>query len=213
MRERLSESEILDLVERYPLPEGVEDCVMTQQELAEAMQVSVPTVTAWITKGMPVEQEGGTGKAYELRLSACWAWRQAQKAEESLRTEKVRRAQAAMRLALIGGAEGDSVMGLDPKTRREIISAQIEHERFQRERNQLLRREDVREAFDIALTLIRDGLNAAPDIIERRFALEPKIIDALIDICDEIQAGVRDSLDGFWRDRPVRDPQKTDLFQ
>ncbi|WP_018516468.1 terminase small subunit [Rhizobium leguminosarum] len=187
---------------------------MSREELADGMGVSLPTVTAWIAKGMPVTQEGGNGKAYELQLSACWAWRQAQRADEDLRSDKVKRAQAAMRLALVGGAAGDTIEALDPKTRRDIMAAQIEQERFQRERNQLMRRDDVHEMMELVYGIIRDRMNAAPDLIERRNALEPKVVQELIDACDDIVSDVRSAIDRFWRERPVRESagERRDLF-
>jgi len=209
----LTESEIQALIERYPLPAGVEDCIMTREELAEPFDVSTNTITAWISKGMPVLQEGGQGKAYELQLSACWAWRQAQKADENLQSEKVKRVQAALRLALVGGGAGDSIEALDPKTRKEILAVQMEQERFQRERNQLMRRDDVHDAFEIVFGIIRDRMNAAPDVIERKHALEPKLVQSMIDIFDDVVADVRGAVERFWRDRPVREgAQKRDLF-
>lgn len=210
----LTESEIQALCERYPLPEGVEDCVMSREELAETLQVSLNTVSAWLSKGMPMLQEGGPGKSYELQLSACFAWRQAQKADEDLRSAQVKRAQAAMRLALVGGAAGDTIEALDPKTRREIMAAQIEQERFQRERNQLMRRDDVHEMMELVYGIIRDRMNAAPDHIERRNALEPKLVQELIDACDDIVSDVRGAIDRFWRERPVREgaAERRDLF-
>ncbi|MBB2841287.1 UNVERIFIED_ORG: phage terminase Nu1 subunit (DNA packaging protein) [Rhizobium etli] len=210
----LTESEIQALCERYSLPEGVEDCVMSREELAETLQVSLNTVSAWLSKGMPMLQEGGPGRSYELQLSACFAWRQAQKADDDLRSAQVKRAQAAMRLALVGGAAGDTIEALDPKTRREIMAAQIEQERFQRERNQLMRRDDVLEMMELVYGIIRDRMNAAPDLIERRNALEPKLVQELIDACDDIVSDVRGAIDRFWRERPVREgaSDRRDLF-
>ncbi|WP_179874106.1 terminase small subunit [Rhizobium sp. L43] len=212
----MTENEIEALCKRYPLPEGVEDCVLSREELAETLETSLNTVTSWLSKGMPMVQEGGNGKAYELQLSACFAWRQAQKADEDLRSEKVKRAQAAMRLALVGGSAGETIEALDPKTRREIIAAQIEQERFQRDRNQLMRRDDVQETFEVVFGIIRDRMNAAPDIIERRSALaeHPKIVDDLLDTCDDVVSDVRNAIDRFWRERPMREgvAEKSDLF-
>ncbi|WP_026618331.1 phage terminase Nu1 subunit (DNA packaging protein) [Ensifer sp. WSM1721] len=209
----LTESQVLDLVARYPLPEGVVDCVMTREELAEAVAVSLPTITEWIGKGMPVKEMGGQGRPYQLVLSHCWAWRQAWKAQEDLRSEQVKRTQAAMRLALVGGSAGDSEMALDPKTRREILAVQIEQERFQRERNELLRRGDVSETFDTLLGIIRDTMESAPDRVERRQAIPPKVTDMLVEICDEMLAELRRRIEDFWDKRQVRDiRQARDLF-
>ncbi|ATE84715.1 hypothetical protein B9J07_25535 [Sinorhizobium sp. LM21] len=209
----LTESQILDLVARYPLPEGVVDCTMTREELAEAVAVSLPTITEWIGRGMPVKEMGGQGRPYQLVLSHCWAWRQAWKAQEDLRSDQVRKAQAAMRLALVGGSAGDSEMALDPKTRREILSVQIEQERFQRERNELLRRGDVSEAFDTLLSLVRDTMESAPDRIERRAAIPATVTDNLVEICDEMIVELRRRIEDFWSQRPLRDSrQPRDLF-
>lgn len=210
---KLTESQIEALVARYPLPEGVNDCVMTREELSEAVAVSLPTITEWIGRGMPVKEMGGQGKAYQLVLSHCWAWRQAWKAQEDLRSEQVKRAQAALRLALVGGSAGESEMALDPKTRREILAVQIEQERFQRERNELLRRNDVAEAFDTLFGLVRDTMESAPDRIERRQVIPPKATDMLVEICDELLIELRRRIADFWDGRQVRDlTQKRDLF-
>lgn len=211
MTHKLSAAEIAKLCKRYPLPADVDDCVMGRDELAEAFQVMANTVTAWIAKGMPVIKEGGQGKPYELQLSACWAWRQAQKADEALQSEKVKRAQAALRVALVGGSH-DAIEALDPKTRREIMAVQIEQERFRQERNELMRRDDVQEAFEVIFGILRDRMNAAPDVIERRHALEPAVVNQLIDICDEIVAGTRDAIERFWRDHPIRNDGSRDSF-
>jgi phage terminase Nu1 subunit (DNA packaging protein) len=177
---------------------------MTREELAESLAVSLPTITEWIGKGMPVKERGGQGKAYELQLSHCWAWRQAWKANEDLRSDQVKRAQAAMRLALVGGSSGDSLESLDPKTRREILAVQIEQERFQRERNELLKRDDVSETLDNLFGMIRDTLESAPDRIERKEALSPKVTSALVDICDELVNEMARRIAEFWAARPVK---------
>lgn len=186
---------------------------MNREELADALATSLNTVTAWINSGMPVQQTGGQGKAYELRLSHCWAWRQARKAEEDLRSTAVKEAQAAMRLALVGGAAGDSIEALDPKQRREILAAQIEHERFRAQRKQLMRREDVSDLLDQIFALVRDTMDAAPDRVERIEAIPPKAVQAFIEVCD----GVVDELHGrivkFWDlQREVHVSVKQDLF-
>ena len=100
----LSEADVAVLVEQYPLPKTVDDVVLNRDDLAQAMGVSINTVSQWIGNGMPVLQEGGNGKAYELRLSQCWAWRQATQAAEERRSAEISKAVQAMRLELVGGA-------------------------------------------------------------------------------------------------------------
>ena len=199
----LTEHQLADLVLRYPLPEGVPDAVMTREELAQAFATSLPTVSDWINKGMPVQQQGGPGKAYELRLSHCWAWRQAVKAREDLRSESVKRAQAAMRLALVGGESGDSLEALDPRTRKEIIQVQMMHEAFDKERNRLLAREDVETTLDELLALVRDTLDSAPDRIERKTGIPPKVVDVMVEICDGLVNELRHRIEQYFEARPV----------
>lgn len=211
--DELTQSQIDALMVQYPLPDGVGDCVMNREELADALATSMNTVTAWINAGMPVQQVGGQGKAYELRLSHCWAWRQAKKRDEDLRSEAVKRAQAAMRLALVGGASGDSIEALDPKTRREIIAAQREQEAFQRDRNQLLRRDDVRDMLEELFAMVRDVMESAPDQVERVTALPPKAVDELIKVCDGLVEEFGRKIDAFWDARRERaDYLKQDLL-
>ena len=116
------------LVARYPLPEGVPDAVLNREEMGEALGVSLNTVTAWINAGMPVQAEGRNGRPYELRLSHCYAWNEARRRDEEVRSAQARDAISAMRLALVGGKSGDSIEALDPKQRREILTAQLAHE-------------------------------------------------------------------------------------
>lgn len=209
----LTETGIEHLVERYPLPESVPDAIMTREELADALAVSLPTVSEWINRGMPVKEQGGQGRPYQLVLSHCWAWRQAWKAQEDLRSEEVKRAQAAMRLALVGGASGSSIEALDPKMRREIIAAQREHEMFARDRNNLLERQDVSDMLDQLLAMVRDTLESAPDRIERKEAIPPKAVTALVDICDAMVDEMRRRIEKYFQERPEGTAKrKRDLF-
>ena len=213
MADELTQSEIDDLVARYRLPDGVPDAVLNREELADALGTSINTISAWIAQGMPVQQVGGNGKAYELRLSHCHAWRQAQKASEELRSREAKEAIAAMRMALVGGSAGDSIEGLDPKSRREILTAQIEHERFKAQRNQLLRRDDVRDLLEDLFALCRDTMEAAPDRVERVEAIPAKAVQALIEICDGVIDEYRRRIEHFWEVRAESSaPEKRDLF-
>lgn len=203
MAERLTEEDISALLIRYPLPDGVEDVVMTREILADAMAVAVPTVSDWIGKGMPVRTMGGVGRAYELQLSHCWAWRQWQKAEQDAQTEKVRNAAAAMRLALVGGQSGTGIEALPPKERREIMEAQLVFEQWRRQRNELMPRNDVEGLLESVFSRVRIGLNSAPDVIEQRHGVPSAIVDALVDICDGILFAIRNDIETFFLDRPV----------
>lgn len=209
------EIDIDDLLARHPLPAGVPDAVLNREELAEALGTSLNTVSAWIGSGMPVQEHGRNGKPYELRLSHCFAWNEARKKSEELRSQAARDAISSMRLALVGGRSGDSIEALDPKQRREILTAQLAHEQLEAQRNKLLQRSDVKEALDVLMSLVRDGLDVAPDRIERDHPdLPSKAVDALVEICDGILDELALRIEAYWRDRPERGAEylRRDLF-
>lgn len=209
----LTDVEIAELVRRYPLPDGVRDVVLNREELAEALDTSINTISAWINAGMPVQQLGGNGKAYELRLAHCFAWRKAQRANEELRNREARDAIAAMRLALVGGKSGDSIEALDPKQRREIYAAQIEGERLAAQRKQLLRRDDVQEMTEGLLMLVRDTMESAPDRVERIATMPATAVNAFVDICDELVAEFDRKIRRFWDVNGVNVvPERKELF-
>jgi phage terminase Nu1 subunit (DNA packaging protein) len=212
---KLTDSEIEELVRRHSLPEGVEDCVLNREEMAEALATSLPSLSTWINAGMPVLKEGGNGQSYELQLAHCWAWRQEKRAVEDLASQKRRETIQAMRLALVGGEAGDSLEALPAKERREIIAVQMVQEEFQVSRNQLLRRDDVLEMTENLFAMVRDVMESAPDQVERVMPLPPKAVDALQEICDGLVKQFARKIDDYWADRPERKAAylKQDMFE
>ena len=213
MAGELTAQEIAELVARYPLREGVPDAVLNRSELAEFFDVSALTITAWVNDGMPVLSKGGQGQAYEFQASACWAWKAARDRAEDLRSEAARSAIAAQRLALVGGGLGDSVESLPPKERREILAAQMAHEQWLAARNQLLRRDDVVDMLTAVFAIVRNGLEAMPDRIERVSAIDAKTVAELIVQCDATVDTIRLEIERWIAERPEKQQQpKSDLF-
>ncbi|MEX3008994.1 terminase small subunit [Hoeflea sp. TYP-13] len=210
----LTRAQIRALVKQHPLPKSVDDVVLNREDLAAAMGVSINTITQWIASGMPVAQEGGNGKAYELQLSHCWAWRQASNAAEEQRSAEAKKAIQALRLELIGGASGESLDALGPKEKREIMAAQREQELFQAARNSLMKRDDVRELLEQMFAIFRDTLDAAPDRVERIEAISPKAVGAFVEVCDELLKEMERRIRDFWDLRPERGEEylKRDMF-
>jgi phage terminase Nu1 subunit (DNA packaging protein) len=215
MTDELTEREVADLVARFPLPDGVPDAVLNREEMAEALDTSLPSITAWINAGMPVRQTGANGRPYELVLSHCHAWNQARLNREALDRSERRTAIEAMRLALVGGKSGNSLEALDPKQRREILGAQVAQEELAATRNRLLRREDVHDLLENLMSIVRDTLDIAADRAERADpTLSPKAVSTLVEVCD----GIVDELEGrigkFFSDRPIRGAEfmRKDIF-
>lgn len=196
--DELTAREVEELVAQYPLLAGVPDATVNRSELAEFFGVSMLTISNWITAGMPVKSKGGQGQAYELQLSECWAWKCARDRTEQMRSEQARAAIEAQRLALVGGGVGDTIEALDPKTRREIIAAQIEDERFRAARKQLLQRDAVHDLLDELFRLMRDTMEAAPDRVERETGADAVVISALVDVCDGVVEELDRRIRAFW---------------
>jgi len=215
MREALNEKQIAQLVKQYPLPDDVPDAVLNRDQLAKAFSTSVNTITAWIDKGMPMLAAGKNGQGYEFQLSQCWAWRQADLADQQRRSDEADEAVKAMQLALIGGETGNGIDSLAPRDKREILMAQLAMEDFQRQRNELIRREDVVALLEDVFSLFRDGVGAFPDQLERKAGISGKAIELAFDAGDELLIELKQKIEAFFAARPLRtgsDKAKRDLF-
>lgn len=203
-----------DLIERYPLPDGVSDVVMNKQQCAEFLAVSLPTIDNYIRSGMPVKQEGTNGRSWELQASHVHAWRSADEEARKLREGEVRRAIETMRMRLVGGAAGSTIQALSPRERKELYEVEAAHEKLRRERAVSLHRDDVREAFETLMQLTRDTVTAFPDRAERELQLDGKTVDHLIDLCDDLLEDLARRIQSFFDSNPVKDDQaRQDMFQ
>lgn len=206
-RKRLTE-----LRKRFPLPDGVPDATINKKEIAAFLATTTVTLDSWLSQGLPALERGTNGREWKFRAADVWAWKCSRDAQEVADSDTAARTIQAMRLALIGGGTGKSIDGLSPRDKREVIATQMEHEKFQRERNELLRREDVRDAFEIVFSAIRDGLDALPDELHRELSLSPGHIEQASLICDRILAGVKNGIEQFFNDRPKAKARKENLF-
>lgn len=184
-----------DDLRRFPLPEGVDDNDLNKEQLARALKVSVNTVDKWVMDGMPVVQDGTNGRAYVLRLSECWAWRQAREAEASAQMEAAERSVQAMRLELIGGALGDTEQALSPKERKEIYAAEHAYMMAARARGELVHLAEVQELLEVILSAVRDGSDALADRLARDCGLEGEIIEHVVVICDDMLKDIRSKIE------------------
>ena len=48
--------------------------IVNKSELAKALDYSVPTITHWVRRGCPVQQEGSQTKAWKFKLSEVVQW-------------------------------------------------------------------------------------------------------------------------------------------
>jgi len=209
----MSDFDIEKMVAAHPLPEGVPDAVLNKTELADFFAVSVPTIDAWQRAGMPANSDGTNGRAWEFQASHCWAWKQARDAEEVHRSAEAAAAIAAMRLQLIGGKAGDSIRSLSPKERQQLYAVEADYERLRRERNQSIDRDEVRQAFEDLLSLIRDAINAYPDRLERDAGLSGKAVEKATEYGDSLLDQLEKRIVEFFAARPLDERRdRPDLF-
>lgn len=167
--------ELADLIARYPLPAGVLDADMNQTEMAQALKTSMPTINKWISsENMPVVQEGGLGKAYTLRLSHCWAWKQARDESERVRQRHSASQINALQASFLGIDIEDPQASLSAKQRSELAQADILHSKAMQQRRQLVPLDDIVELLESIFTITRDKVEAMPDILERELGLRPE---------------------------------------
>jgi phage terminase Nu1 subunit (DNA packaging protein) len=205
--------EIAALVARFPLPDGVPDAVLNKRELSDFFGISLPTLDAWIADGLPSRVEGTNGRQYEFQASTAWAWKCARDEGDRIKSTEAQAAIAAMRLALIGGKSGNSIQSLPPKERQQLYDVEAAYERLKRERYQSLDREEVNQVLNDLLRMIRDGISALPDTLERVANLDGKGVTASMEACDELLDELERVITRFFADRPiVTREERTDLF-
>lgn len=209
----ISADQLAELRDRFPLPEGVPDADLNMGELAQFMGVSQVTVQNWLRDGIPVLQRGGAGREYVFRAGDVWAWKKSREAEYQARNEQAQAAIQAMRLQLTGGELGDSINSLTPKEKREVFATQTEYERFMAERHELLRRGEVVDALEQIFLIVRNSIDALPDLLAREAHLDNKQVAMAITQCDQVLAEIEKCIEKFFADRPKgAQPKARDLL-
>lgn len=183
----LSDGSVLD-VSLYPLPDGLEDGVLSRVQIARAFNVSENTVTKWTSHGMPVESEGSNGTAYEFRYSHCYAWRMHRDA--SLRADKARgdqiAAQAAMQFRNLDTDQEEVEGTLTAKDLREWSEAEYHRNKAAQQRGDLVRSDRTRALLEGLLVNVRMAIDTLPDFMEREFGLTSRQVAQAQERCDEV---------------------------
>ncbi|PLW79080.1 terminase small subunit [Cohaesibacter celericrescens] len=171
-------------IAKYPLPDGVDDVVLNREMLADALQVSPPTIDTYRKSGMPVITEGSNGRSYEFQLSACFAWISERKDIERSEDEQRKAAVRQMSLALLGKDESDPHAGLTEKQKKDLFAAEREYMALARERGEMMMRSSVVNMMIEVLQVYRDGLGILPDRLARECGLKPDQVEKAAAACD-----------------------------
>ncbi len=168
--------EMQDILDRFPLPDGVPDSdEMNQAEIAAALNVTVNTLGKWLgDETFPVVQRGGMGKPYVLRLSHCYAWKMARDADEDLRRSRNRHVIEKLQASFLGMDLDDPGAALSAKDRKGLAEADFAHSRAAQMRRQLVRLEEVVDLLDSVFGILRNAVEGMPDRLERELGLKPE---------------------------------------
>jgi len=176
------------------LPPGVEDAVLNKARLGDALAVSITTLDRWIADGMPFVEGGTNGRAYQFRLSECYRWCRDKQRQRVAAKEAGDRAVAQMRLALLGGSMEDTERQLSPKERGELYEAERQWTRLAIERGDVIPKGKVTEVLEEVLSLVRSGVLAMPDRLEREAALTGRQAETAAKVGDEILDAIKHRL-------------------
>lgn len=204
---------------QFPLPAGVPDEDMNQAEIAGAFNVSVNTVGKWVSRSvqcqewsraapsfLPVIETGGMGRAYVLRMSHVWAWKQFEASERAARDRHISDAQMRMQAAFLNLDLNSSEPVLSPDQRRKIAEADLMVSRAAKERRQLVRLVEVVELMENVMTIVRNGVEGMPDRLERELSLKPEQLDLVRRVSDDILHGIAQQIeDAELRERDLGD--------
>lgn len=214
-------ADLAAVLAQFPLPAAVPDEDMNQAEIAGAFNVSVNTVGKWVSRSvqsqdwsraaasfLPVIETGGPGRAYVLRLSHVWAWKQLEAHDRAARDRQVSDAQMRMQAAFLNLDLDSSEPVLSPDQRRKIAEADLMVSRAAKERRQLVRLVEVVELMESVMSIVRNGVEGMPDRLERELSLRPEQLDLVRRVGDDILHGIAQAIeDAELSERDLADVQ------
>jgi hypothetical protein len=183
-------------LERHPLPGGVADADMNQDELAAALGTSVNTIGKWIKDpDFPIVEQGGAGKAYVLRLSHCYAWKMDRDDKDRARSEHNKQSIQKMQAMLLGLDMDDPQAQLSTKERKELNEADFAYSRAAQMRRQLVRLEEVTDLIESIFKIMRDGVEGLPDRLERELSLKPEEVTLVVQAGSDILKAMSEKIE------------------
>lgn len=187
----LTEAEA-EMVAAWPLPAGTPDTVVSKAQLEIGLGASQTTISAWLRKGLPFEEEGTNGRSYKFRLSVAFAWVERMRAEEQGARAAGDAAVAQLQLSLLGGESAAASGGkMSLADQRKLIELEMQRTAAARERRELVRRAEMVVAFEEVFAAIRDANDALPDRLARELGIGPREIEIVERACDDTMHAAR----------------------
>ena len=186
------------LLERYPLPEGMNDEPMSLDEMAQFLNLSTTSMGQLVKEpSFPVIERGGHGRPYRLRPSHCWAWNKARLDADHDRQRAAARNIELAQATFLGLDVEDGGEVLSAADRRKLAEADIMHNKAAQMRRQLVPLGEVLGMLESTFAVIRNGCENLPDRLERELALKPEEVAAVAravnDTLTEMARGIEEA--------------------
>ena len=146
---------------------------VNKAELAAWFEVSLPTIEAWIRKGMPIAQRGSRGVPWVIDLLEVAEWRFSGRADNDGEIDPER---------------------LSPSDRKAWYEGEARRRDLQERDRELIPAIEVEQAIRTAFAAIGQSLRSIPDNLERRVGISPAVAEQIEEMLDEEMTALADRL-------------------
>ena len=146
---------------------------VNKAELAAWFDVSLPTIEAWIRRGMPISQRGSRGVPWVIDILEVAEWRFSGRADNDGETDPER---------------------LSPSDRKAWYEGEARRRDLQERDRELIPAIEVEQAIRTAFAAIGQSLRSIPDNLERRIGISPAVAEQIEEILDEEMTALADRL-------------------
>ena len=146
---------------------------VNKAELAAWFEVSLPTIEAWIRKGMPIAQRGSRGVPWVIDILEVAEWRFSGRADTDGEIDPER---------------------LTPSDRKAWYEGEARRRDLQERDRELIPAIEVEQTVRTAFAAIGQSLRSIPDNLERRVGISPAVAEQIEEMLDEEMTALADSL-------------------
>ena len=146
---------------------------VNKAELAAWFDVSLPTIEAWIRRGMPISQRGSRGVPWVIDILEVAEWRFSGRADNNGEIDPER---------------------LTPSDRKAWYEGEARRRDLQERDRELIPAIEVEQAIRTAFAAIGQSLRSIPDNLERRIGISPAVAEQIEEILDEEMTALADRL-------------------
>lgn len=154
-----------------------EDPVLNRGQVASIFGVSTNTIDKWIVKGMPVENQGGNGQAYEFRFSSVQKWHLDNKEKERLEKQAINDFVAKRQAEFLGIKPEDNSSKLTPTQVKELANAQLVYMQAAQKRRSLVSVQEMSDLVESILIETRSAFDGFADWLDRELELTPDQVE------------------------------------